>query len=260
MTETIEHSSARRRATERGASSLEMGLMLVLVALVAVGGIRALGLTAGGEDIDTASDALGDEAVRIDADTEQGLSSNAGAGGSSGAFGSAASGVTGTGQQAGNSGFDHGDDSGYWNTRSTGQQIGDWTVTSGTVDARTTHDSRFNQDEIADGNFMDLNGGGPGSVERTLDVIPGADYNLSIDLGENSYGGPAVKTMAIEWNGEVVSTLEVDLPPNTLRTFTVKLPPSADPNARLSFRSLNTSAHGVLIDNPTLTLIPVRAD
>ncbi len=234
--------------------------MLALVALVAIGGIRALGLTSGGEDIDTASDALGDETVTINADTAEGPSSNGGAGGSSGAFGSAASGVTGTGQQAGASGFDHGEDSGYWNTRGVGQTIGDWTVTSGTVDARTTHDSRFNQDEIADGNFMDLNGGGAGSVERQVEVIPGADYNLSVDLGENSYGGPAVKTMAIEWNGERISTLEVDLPANTLRTFTVKLPPSADPTATLTFRSLNTSAHGVLIDNPTLTLIPVRAD
>lgn len=217
-----------------------------------------LGTTVGGEDVDTASEALGEEAVRIDDSTEDGPSAANGAGGQSGTFGSAASGVTGTGLQAGSSGFDHGEDRGYWNTRYPGERIGEWTVVSGNVDARVTNSNAFNFE--VDGNFMDMNGGGPGAVERTVEVIPGADYNLSVDLGENHYGGPAVKLLAIEWNGERVSTLEVDLPRDTTKTFTVKLPASDDPTATLTLRSLNPSAHGVVVDNPTLTLIPDRGD
>ena len=118
-----------------------------------------------------------------------------------------------------------------------------------------THSNAFNQDEQIQGDFMDMNGHGAGHIRRSVDVIPNTTYNLSIDLGENAYGGPAVKTMEVIWNGEVVSTLEVDLPHHETRTFTVQLPESATGDATLEFRSLNNSAHGVLIDNPTLTLI-----
>ncbi len=232
--------------------------MLALVALVAIGAIRALGGAVGGEDVDTANEALGEEVVTVDEDTTNGPSANNGAGGSSGALGSAASGVRNTGQQAGSNGFDHGEDTNFWNTRWPGDKIGDWTVTSGSVDARVDEKGPF--DIEVDGNFMDMNGHGPGRVERTVEVIAGADYNLSIDLGENSFGGPAAKTLAVEWNGVRISTLEVDLPNNVTRTFTVKLPPSDSSEATLAFQSLNYSAHGVLIDNPTLTLIPVRAE
>ncbi len=231
---------------------IEAAFLTALIAMVAIGGLKAVGATIGGEDIETANTAMGGEPVVVDENTEQTASAANGAGGSSGTFGTAATGVSNTGLSEG---FDGNEGSGYWNTHHAGSFIGEWEVLSGSIDAETTHSNAFNQDEQIAGGFMDMNGHGAGHIRRAVDAIPDTTYNLSVDLGENGYGGPAVKTMEVIWNGQVVSTLEVDLPHHETRTFTVQLPPSANGDAVLEFRSLNNSAHGVLIDNPTLTLI-----
>lgn len=231
---------------------MEMTALLAMIALVAIAALRSLGGSVGGQDVDTATEAMSEETTTIDADTEKTASAANGAGGTSGTFGDAATGVSNTGLAEA---FDGNEGSGYWNTHSAGTSIGEWEVLSGSIDASTTHSGAFNQDDQIEGNFIDMNGHGAGHIRRSVEVIPDTTYNLSIDLGENGYGGPPVKTMEIIWNGQVVSTLEVDLPQHETRTFTVQLPPSATGDGVLEFRSTNSSAHGVLIDNPTLTLI-----
>lgn len=243
------------RGPERGASGAEMALLVGVVALAAVAGITSVGGALGGEDLDTASSALGEQPVRIDESTEDGASAGNGAGGSSGVFGGAAAGVSRTGLSGG---FTSDPEvGGYWNTHRPGEFIGGWEVVAGSVDAKVTHSSRFGLGD-EDDQFMDLNGSNAaGHIRRTVDVFADTEYNLSVDLGENTYGGPAVKSMEIIWNGEVVSTIEVDLPTSDeLKTFTVRLPPSPTGQGVLEFRSLHGGSYGVLIDNPTLTLVP----
>lgn len=242
----------RRLRSERGASAIDSALLVALIAIVAIGGLKAVGASVGGEDTETATEALGGEPVTVDENTEKTASAANGAGGNSGTFGSAATGVSNTGLGEVITG-DEG--SGYWNTHSAGSSAGNWDVLSGSVDLSVSHSSAFNQDEQIEGNFIDINGYDAGHIKRDVSVIPNTTYNLSIDLGENGYGGPAAKTMEVIWNGQVVSTLEVDLPQHETRTFTVQLPPSATGDGVLEFRSTNPGHYGVLIDNPTMTLI-----
>ena len=247
------HVTLVSRSRQRGASSVETGIAIALIALVATAALTSFGRNAGGEDIDTAAEAIGNEPTKINATNPDGPSAGNGAGGNTGIFGSTAEGVSGTGLKGG---FESESSvGGYWNTHHAGQMVGEeWEVVSGSVDAHLDHDGRF--DMSVEGQFLDLNGHGAGHIRRTVDVIPDAHYNLSIDIGENVYGGPAVKQMEVIWNGQVVSTLEIDLPAEDVKTFTVALPPFSGDEGVLEFRSLLGSAHGPVIDNPTLTYIP----
>ncbi|MEM9201907.1 MAG: hypothetical protein AAGC53_09610 [Actinomycetota bacterium] len=239
---------------------METAFLVGLIAIAAATALSGVGGAVGGEDIETANDALGEEHVAVnpgsDASTTAGngaLSAGTGAGGSSGALGYAIEGITQTGLGGGFS--SDRTVGGYWNTHFAGQTIGgEWDVVSGSVDAHLDHNGAF--DMSVDGQFLDLNGHGAGHIRRTVDVIPNAHYNLSIDIGENTAGGPAVKQMEIIWNGQVVSTLDVDVPNGEVETFTVRLPPSAAAEGVLEFRSLLPSAHGPVLDNPTFTYIP----
>lgn len=237
---------------ERGAGLLEYSLLVALIAMVVMGAVHGIGIFLGGLDNEEAHQALGGDPVTVDENTASGPSAGNGAGGQSGAFGEAAEDISQTGLQGGFE-SDH-SVGGYWNTHRAGSFVGDWEVVSGSVDARVNDRGPF--DLAIEGQFMDLNGTTGGHIRRDVSVIPETPYNLSIDLGENVFGGPAVKQMEVIWNGQVISTLNVDLPNNELRTFTVQVPESATSDAKLEFRSLHGSAHGVLLDNPTLTLVP----
>ncbi|MEM8924826.1 MAG: hypothetical protein AAGD35_15085 [Actinomycetota bacterium] len=243
---------------ERGVSAMETALIVALIAIVAVGGLRSVGSSVGGgDDLDQASEALGEEVVDINSDTADSPRAGSGAGGSSGAFGSAAGGVVGTGDQSGG-GFDIDYDDGGWNTHRAGQSFGEWTVESGTVDVKV--DARRGFDYGGTGNVIDMNGSRyAGRISRTYNVVPNVAYNLSVDVGENTYGGAAAKMLAIEWNGERISTLSIDLPQNTFKTFTVQIPPSPTGEATLTFQSLiDNSSYGPVIDDPTVVLVPRR--
>lgn len=246
--------AGRQTHSERGASGVEMGMLLALVALVAITSVQGLGASLGGSNIDNANAAFADEPAQINTSMDSaGPSAANGAGGSSGVFGSTAAGVSNTGMSGG---FES-DPSigGYWNTHGAGTSVGEWDVVAGSVDARVSQSNAFNF--AVEGHFMDLNGSGAGGhIRRTIDVLPNQTYNLSMDLGENVYGGPPTKSVEVIWNGEVISTLEVDLPAHELRTFTVALPESPDGTGVLEFRSLQEGSYGVMLDNPTLTLIP----
>ncbi len=253
---------SKPRRIDRGASSLETGLFVALIAITATAALTSFGRSAGGEDIDTATEALGEEHVDVNpgsdaSTTADGTNATAstGAGGNSGALGAAAVGVSNTGLGGTVGGEEV--DGDYWNTHWPGDMIGDWEVLAGSVDVHAEETHRFNFD--VEGEFIDLNGYGAGHIRRTVDVLPDAHYNLSIDIGENP-GGPAVKQMEIIWSGQVISTLDIDVPRGEIETFTVQLPKTVSDEAVLEFRSLLGSNHGPVIDNPTLTFIPNRDD
>lgn len=241
---------------ERGAAAVEVALLLAGVAVVGLLGVEAIGGAVGGENIENATAAFSEDPSQVNSDTDDsGPSAANGAGGSSGVFGSTAEAVSRTGLE-GEAGFDSNPEvGGYWNTHRAGSRVGEWDVVAGSVDARVSQSSAFNF--AVDGHFMDLNGSGAGGhIRRNIDVVPNQPYNLSIDLGENVYGGPSVKSMEVIWNGQVISTVEVDLPRHELRTFTIALPESADGAGSLEFRSLHGGSYGVILDNPTMTLNP----
>ncbi|MEM8924825.1 MAG: hypothetical protein AAGD35_15080 [Actinomycetota bacterium] len=233
---------------------METAFIMALVAVVAVGGLQAVGSSiGGGDDLNEASEALGEEVVEIDAGTPDGPRAADGAGGSSGALGSAAGSVGGSGAtQTATLDIDY--DRSFWNTHYPGQTFNDWTVEGGSVDVKV--DGRGGFDYGVGGNIIDMNGHGAGRISKTFNVLPNVGYNLSVDLGENPGGPHAKKMLAIEWNGERISTLSIDVPRNTLKTFTVKLPPSATGEGVLTFQSLLPSAYGPVIDDPTITLSP----
>ncbi|MEM9521801.1 MAG: hypothetical protein AAGA37_21005 [Actinomycetota bacterium] len=251
-----------RRQHDRGATAMETAIMVGLIALVAAAGLSGVGRSAGGEDIETANEALGEEAVEISQGSEASVTADGtsltaatGAGGSSGALGYASEGVSNTGLGGVFGGENIAGD--HWNTHWPGDTIGDWEVLAGSVDVHADESHRFNFD--VEGEYIDLNGYGAGHIRRTIDVIPDAYYNLSVDISENP-GGPAVKQMEIIWNGEVVSTLHIDVPRGEIETFTVQLPKTVSGEGVLEFKSLLPSNHGPVIDNPTLTFIPNRDD
>ena len=141
---------------------------------------------------------------------------------------------------------------GYWNTHGAGAVIGDeWEVVSGSVDAQVEHSSRFDYD--VDGQFIDLNGGNAGHIRRTVSLVPNTPYVLTFDLGENSYGGPAVKQLEVIWNGDVIATLDVDVPALELEQISLPIPAGDATTGVLEFKSLLGSAHGPVIGNPLLT-------
>ncbi|MEM9466390.1 MAG: prepilin-type N-terminal cleavage/methylation domain-containing protein [Actinomycetota bacterium] len=141
---------------------------------------------------------------------------------------------------------------GYWNTHGAGAFIGDeWEVVSGSVDAQVQHSSSF--DFGVEGQFIDLNGGSAGHIRRSVTVIPDTAYELTFDLGENVYGGSAVKRMEVIWNGVVVATLDVDVPALQLQQISLTLPAVSGTEGVLEFKSLLPSAYGPILGNPQLT-------
>ena len=255
----------RHRPNERGATSLETGIIVAFIALIAVAALTSVGNSAGGEDIETANEALGEGTiVEVSPDSDHSTTAGSGAptagtgaGGSSGAFGSAAQGVSNSGLSGGIDAPEI--DGDRWNTYWGGEPLGDdWVVVSGSVDAHAA-DTHRGFDFAADGDYIDLNGYGAGHIARTVDVLPNKVYNLSVDIGENPGGPHRVKQMQIIWNGTVISTLNIDVPRGELETYTVQLPMTVSSTATLEFKSIDMgvdSRQGPVIDNPTLTYIP----
>ncbi|MEM9201903.1 MAG: type II secretion system protein [Actinomycetota bacterium] len=161
------------------------------------------------------------------------------------------SGETALGASGLESGFAPVTNTGSWNTTGAGAVYGDWEVVSGNVDFHhnnlsvvalpTTHQ------------VIDLNGTTAGHIRRSVTIAPNRTYQLSLEVAENVWGGPAVKQMEIIWNGDVVETVDIDMAANAIETRTFDLPPSSTREATLEFRSLHGSAHGPLIANPQVT-------
>ncbi|MEU5975512.1 choice-of-anchor C family protein [Streptomyces sp. NPDC047315] len=75
-------------------------------------------------------------------------------------------------------------------TYSTGQAIGPWQVTGGTVDLIG---AGFWQAAEGD-QSVDLNGTSAGTVSQTFTTVPGTTYTVSYALAGNTAAGPALKT------------------------------------------------------------------
>ncbi|MEU8269718.1 choice-of-anchor C family protein [Sphaerisporangium sp. NPDC049002] len=91
-------------------------------------------------------------------------------------------------------------------TFSSGQSIGAWNVTAGTVDL-------VGQGfwEAADGvQSLDLNGSGTGAVSQTFSTLPLVKYEIGYRLSGNPAGTPVVKTGDIRIDDQVVGKFSFD--------------------------------------------------
>lgn len=228
-------------------------MILGLVVIVAVGGIialrRAIGFSDGDSGVEQATGAIDSEGeqVTIDSSSDELVTSGSSAR-SNPVLNGAAAGIAGVDVE--DAGFEDGETR-NWTNYTVGETIGSWTVIEGDVDTHNAASYRFGTDSRT----IDLNGFQPGAIEQIIDVIPGVNYTLTIDLAENQCN-PPVKQMGVDWNGERISTLTVDLPLGEYRTYEVQLPPSSEAEASLVFRGIGGANCGVQIDEPSLQLDP----
>ncbi|MEM8922267.1 MAG: DUF642 domain-containing protein [Actinomycetota bacterium] len=217
---------------ERGASLVEYALLVALVSIVATGAVGYLGGEVEGEFQYTA------------AVIEGGNLLDRGSGGSGGGGGGSAT-VS----------FEDGNPEDF--TRyTTGDTIGDWTVTAGSVNTLKSPSA-----EPDGANVLDLSGVDAGTIETTLDVIPSADYRVSFKVGENHRCTPdrADGTAAsgqVLWNDQVIGTFSADVAHGEYESVSYVLPATGSSPARLALRSLVNSACGPTVDLVAVELIP----
>ncbi|MFE3499878.1 choice-of-anchor C family protein [Kitasatospora sp. NPDC059160] len=89
----------------------------------------------------------------------------------------------------------------------TGQSIGPWLVTSGSVDLIG---AGFWQAAEGD-QSVDLNGADSGAIAQTFTTIPGATYSVSYALAGNPGGGPALRTGRVLIDGQDFQDFSFDV-------------------------------------------------
>ncbi|MEM9518244.1 MAG: hypothetical protein AAGA37_02910 [Actinomycetota bacterium] len=248
------------RLPDRGASTMEKALLVVGICLVCLASIRALGGTIGWGDDGGAGEATGalqrdsvdastpEEVIQADRNVDDRSSSG---------LGYAAASITGTPDVDGS--FEDGLTSSYTiygagsTIHSVGADVGGWEVVKGTVETNDAQRHDFGQNARS----VDLNGNGPGAIQRQVPVVPGVMYTISMTVAENRYCGPSTKTMAVEWNGERIAELDVNLPRGDIRTYEIQLPASPTDTGTLYLEGLSSSSCGVVIDDASISLDPV---
>ncbi|GAB3981582.1 DUF642 domain-containing protein [Plantactinospora veratri] len=132
-------------------------------------------------------------------------------------------------------------------TFAAGQQLGPWTVTSGTVDL--TRDWQH-----AEGNqSLDLNGSGPGAVARSLPTTLLTTYRVRYALAGNPDNGPVVTSGTVTANGQTIDNLTFDTtgqnPSDMGYVYrTVYFTNVLSSSTTLRFASTTPSAYGPVID------------
>ncbi|SHG22399.1 choice-of-anchor C domain-containing protein [Streptoalloteichus hindustanus] len=131
-----------------------------------------------------------------------------------------------------------------------GQSIGPWQVTSGSVDLIG---AGFWQAAEGD-QSVDLNGRGPGTVSQTFTTVPGTTYTVTYSLAGNTAGAPAVKTGKALIDGQNFQDFSFDITGKTsttmgyvTRQFTFV---ATNPSTTLAFASTTPgTGHGPVIDD-----------
>jgi choice-of-anchor C domain-containing protein len=134
-------------------------------------------------------------------------------------------------------------------TYAAGQNIGPWTVTTGTVDLIGA-----GYWQAADGKqSLDLDGYNAGGVAQTFATVPGAEYAVSYSLAGNPDGGPAVRTGEVLINGNVTQDFSFNVTgktPTDMDYMTEYLTFWATGSqTTLGFLSTTPGAYGPVIDD-----------
>jgi choice-of-anchor C domain-containing protein len=129
-----------------------------------------------------------------------------------------------------------------------GQQVGAWTVISGSVDLTTDWQHAQGRQSL------DLNGSDPGAVSHTFPTTLLTTYRVTYALAANPDAGQAIRTGNVKVNGQLLDSFSFDRTGKSVsnmgwvyRTFyfTNSLGASAD----LQFASTTPSAWGPVIDD-----------
>lgn len=239
---------------------MEAALVIGAVLLVCLVAISALGRGIGfgdGEGADQATAALTRDSVDANNPDEAIQASRNVENRSSPALGRAAAAITGNPDIDGS--FEDGLTSSYTiygtgeTIHSVGSTVGGWEVIQGTVETNDAQRHDFGQGARS----VDLNGNGPGVIEREIAVIPGVAYTISFTVAENTYCGPSTKTMGVDWQGQRIAELDVNLPRGDIRTYEIQIPASATSSGTLTLHGLSSSSCGVVIDDASIQLDPV---
>ncbi|MCO6008251.1 choice-of-anchor C family protein [Actinoallomurus purpureus] len=138
---------------------------------------------------------------------------------------------------------------GTFQTFSSGQLIGPWRVTNGSVDLIG---GGFWQ--ASDGRqSLDLSGGSAGGVTQTFATRPGVIYEVIYALAGNPQGSPAVKTGQVFINGALAQNFSFDVTGHTVAnmgyvTRAVRFR-ATGVSSTVHFSSTTNSAYGPVIDD-----------
>ncbi|WP_262699803.1 MULTISPECIES: choice-of-anchor C family protein [Streptomyces] len=133
----------------------------------------------------------------------------------------------------------------------TGGTIGPWKVTSGNVD----HIGDGFWQAAEGGQSVDLNGGGPGTVEQTFTTVPGKKYSVTYSLAGNPAGGPPVRTGKVLIDGQSFQDFSFDVTGKTFAnmgyvtrevTFVAR---GTSTTLAFASTSTGTTAYGPVIDD-----------
>ncbi|MFN8121539.1 MAG: choice-of-anchor C family protein [Thermoleophilia bacterium] len=127
-----------------------------------------------------------------------------------------------------------------------------WTLDSGTVAIVGPYWA-----PAAGNQSLELNGGSPGSVSQALGTTAGATYRITFRMAGNTDGGPAVKTLRVNWGGTALRTVRFDTTGNSAGamgwTTVVLEATAAGPATHLQFQSLTPGQYGPVIDEVSVT-------
>ena len=139
---------------------------------------------------------------------------------------------------------------GGFTTYGVGQNFGNWTVGSGTIDLINGYW------QAAGGTYsVDMDGYNPGSIFQDLITNPGSQYSLSFAMAGNP-GSDPIKTLNVFWNGAYAQTFTFDITGHSTgamgwQTMVLSNLVASGTQTRLEFRS-GTTASGGCCQGPAL--------
>jgi len=148
------------------------------------------------------------------------------------------------------------------NTYLPGQTLGDWTVTSGSVDLLSNSYWHLN----AGGQSIDLSGNEPGSISQNISTTPGTAYQLSFELAGNPDGKPSAKIGSVSF-GSFTQNLTSDITNVTRsnlgdveKSFLVPGSAITSSSTPLTFTSTTTGPYGPVLSGVSVSAVTTAAD
>lgn len=114
--------------------------------------------------------------------------------------------------------------------------------------------------QAASGNVsISLSFFGPESVSQTLATTPGVHYEVSFAMAAEIYGGPALRTMDVLWNGAVVGSPTFNFTgqePDAMGWTRFQYDVIGHGSDVLTFQGTTISNYGPALDDVSVTLVP----
>lgn len=149
--------------------------------------------------------------------------------------------------------------SGSFATLNAGQNFGNWTVSSGTIDLINGYW------QAASGTYsLDMDGYSSGAIFQNVITNPGSQYSLSFAMAGNPGGGSAIKTLNVLWDGTFAQAFTFDITGRSngamgWQTMVLDNLVASGSTTRLEFQSANDGSGGCCwgpaLDDVSLTAV-----